>query len=123
MTTTVSAISMVQGRILAILFMPSLVKSLAQSTGTARFSDSRKAAPLAASMVASVAMKGGRRSPAIMPAFSAPAASPAATPAGSATANPCGDSCAATTLASAATVPTDRSMPPVMITRHMPMLL
>ena len=78
------------------------------------------APPLAASIAASVAMKGGMRSTMMLKAFSAPKAMPARMAAGSATSMPRGERYAAMTEVKAATEPTERSMPPVMMTKHMP---
>ena len=76
--------------------------------------------PCAAIVIASVAMKGWMRSCVTARPLQAPHNAPASTPAASAPVALCGDSSADTTEPSAATLPTDRSMPPDMITNAMP---
>ena len=76
--------------------------------------------PLAASSPDSVAMNGRMRIRVTMKPLIAPTATPAARPPSNPGRTPSGDSIAETTLAKAAVVPTERSMPPVMMTKHMP---
>ena len=76
--------------------------------------------PLAASMVASVAMKGRIRRRVTIRPLRMPTTAPAATPPSRPGKRPYGLSRAETTLAMAAVEPTERSMPPVMMTKHMP---
>jgi hypothetical protein len=58
-----------------------------------------------------------------MKPFTSPIARPTPRPAASPGKSPIGEKMADTTLAHAAVVPTDRSMPAVMMTKHMPRLV
>ena len=76
--------------------------------------------PFAASRVASVVMNGKRRNRVTIKPLMKPTTKPAAVPAIRPCHGPYGETSAATTLPSAATAPTERSMPPVMITNAIP---
>ena len=90
----------------------------------------RKAAPLATSIIASVAMKAGMLKSVTITPEKKPAKPHTATPARQARTMAGTDACcapatswmskAATTADNAIRLPTDKSMPPVMITRVMP---
>ncbi len=81
------------------------------------------ATPRATSIIASVAMNGGRRSSVTHRPLTSPQAAPVNSPSNIAigTLMPARTDSAATTPASARIDPTDRSMPPVMITQVAPM--
>ena len=71
----------------------------------------------------SVAMNGRIFIRVTMKPLTRPTASPAPRPPRSPGKRPYGESSAETTLAQAAVVPTERSMPAVMMTKHMPRLV
>ena len=71
-------------------------------------------------MVTRVVMNGRRRARVTSSPLTTPAVNPTAIPVARPAVTPSGLALAAATLASAATAPTDRSMPPVMMTKHMP---
>ena len=83
----------------------------------------RRPVPLAASMPDSVAMNGWMFIRVTMKPLMIPTARPAPRPPRSPGRSPIGDNSAETTLAKAAVVPTERSIPAVMITKHMPRLV
>ena len=74
-------------------------------------------------MPESVAMNGWMFIRVTMKPLMTPTASPAPKPPRSPGKRPYGDSSAETTLAKAAVVPTERSMPAAMMTKHMPRLV